>query len=106
MGKTPGKSSATGKKVIERMTKEGKIRTRFGEQEFMASNGKWYSLSQADMSHKIDAVSWWNEIGRNFGAKSNEVRQFMLNSDNYTLDLYSINRSNGAQLGQTYLPLK
>lgn len=107
MGSTPSKKSATGKKVIERMKKENKIRTKKGEVQFKASNGKWYPLSEADMSHKIDAVSWWNSTGRKFGAKSKEVRAFMLDPNNYELDHYSINRSKGAKLGETYLdPLR
>ena len=55
------------------------------------------------MAHKVDAVSWWNEIGRKYGAKSPEVRKFMLDSENYYLEHYSINRSQGAKLNQTYL---
>ncbi|MCT4647880.1 MAG: GH-E family nuclease [Carboxylicivirga sp.] len=103
MGSTPGKKSGTGKKVIERMTEEGKIRTKFGETEFLASNDKWYPLADADMAHKTDAVNWWNETGRFYGAKSKEVREFMKNSDNYYLEHYSINRSQGAKLKKTYL---
>ncbi|MBD8035083.1 GH-E family nuclease [Solibacillus merdavium] len=109
MGSTPGKSSKTGKEVIERMKKENppKIRTtRKGEIEFMAINGKWYSLVNADMAHKTDAVSWWNSTGRYYGAKSPEVREWMLNSNNYKLDHYSLNRSAGAKLKETYLPPK
>jgi hypothetical protein len=79
-----------------------------GLTEFQASNNKWYPLSEADMSHVPgkDAVTWWNQTGRQFGAKAPEVRDFMLNSDHYTLDHFSINRSAGAVLGQTqtYLP--
>ena len=45
------------------------------------------------MAHKVDAVSWWNSVGRKYGAKSKEVRKFMLNPDNYYLEHYSINRS-------------
>ncbi|WP_218923427.1 hypothetical protein [Bacillus pseudomycoides] len=52
MGDTPGKTSSTGKKVIERMKKEGEIKTIRGEEHFLASDGKWYALSEADMSHK------------------------------------------------------
>ena len=40
----------------------------------------------------------------NYGAKSKEVRKFMLNPDNYYLEHYSINRSQGPKLKQTYLP--
>ncbi|MCV6628790.1 MAG: GH-E family nuclease [Flavobacteriaceae bacterium] len=104
MGRNPGKDSRTGREVIERMKSEGKIRYLYGEQQFLASNGKWYAIDQADMAHKVDAILWWNAKGRYFGAKSAEVRQFMLNSDNYYLELFSINRSQGARIGQKYLP--
>jgi 1,4-alpha-glucan branching enzyme len=40
------------------------------------------------MAHKVDAVSWWNSVGRKYGAKSKEVRKFMLNPDNYYLEHY------------------
>jgi len=107
MGSTPGKGSKTGKEVIKRMEDEipPKIRTtRDGEKEFMASDDKWYPIDQADMAHLTDAVSWWNSTGRYYGAKSPEVREWMLNSKNYVLDHYSLNRSAGAKLNETYLP--
>ena len=108
LGRTPGKKSKTGKAVIDRMEKDGLIRTNAetGLKEFKASDGVWRDLSEADMAHKTDAVTWWNQTGREFGAKAPEVRQWMLNSDNYYLEFSSINRSQGAILGQTqtYLP--
>ncbi|QGS49016.1 hypothetical protein FOB89_08855 [Shewanella putrefaciens] len=54
------------------------------------------------MSHRVDAVSWWNSTGRGYGARAPEVRNWMLDSNNYYLDHYSINRSQSAMLGQTY----
>ncbi|WP_342512477.1 GH-E family nuclease [Sporosarcina sp. FSL K6-1522] len=107
MGATPGKSSRTGKEVIERMKNEDppKIRTtRNGRTEFVASDGKWYPLNEADMAHLTDAVSWWNSTGKHYGAKSPEVREWMLDSNNYVLDHYSLNRSAGGELTETYLP--
>jgi hypothetical protein len=86
------------------MQKEGKIREGENGLEFLASDNKWYDLKYADMSHKTDAVSWWNEVGRHYGARSPEVRGWMLDSKNYTLDHMHINRSLGAQIGQGYLP--
>ena len=56
------------------------------------------------MAHKVDAVSWWNSVGRKYGAKSKEVRKFMLNPDNYYLEHYSINRSQRPKLKQPHLP--
>jgi RHS repeat-associated protein len=108
VGRTPGKCSATGRAVIEQMTTEGKIMDDavLGKL-FKASDGEWYSLQLADMTHKVDAVSWWNSTGRDFGANAPEVRQWMLDPQNYTLDLFQINRSSGASLrnsGVRYLP--
>jgi hypothetical protein len=104
LGRTPGKNSRTGRKVQERMQAEGKLRNGPDGTEFKASDGEWYPLKDADMAHNADAVTWWNETGRQYGAKAPEVREWMLDPNNYTLDHYSINRSLGAQIGQTYLP--
>jgi Domain of unknown function (DUF4150)/HNH/ENDO VII superfamily nuclease with conserved GHE residues len=109
LGRTPGKESRTGREVQDRMRAEGKLRENeiTGKTEFQASNKEWYPLDKADMAHSPkDAVTWWNETGRQYGAKSPEVRSFMLDSKNYVLDHYSLNRSAGATLGQTtrYLP--
>ncbi|WP_342560562.1 GH-E family nuclease [Psychrobacillus sp. FSL W7-1457] len=109
LGRTPSKKSRTGSEVIERMKNENppKIRTtRGGKTEFKDNEGEWHDISEADMAHITDAVSWWNEVGRHYGPKSKEVREWMLNSDNYVLDHYSLNRSVGAKLGETYLPPK
>ena len=56
------------------------------------------------MGHIDDAVSWWNKTSRKYGAKSKEVRDWMKKSDNYVLEYFKTNRSNGAKLGTTYLP--
>src|SRR5689334_17259986 len=50
---------------------------------FKASDGEWYPLKLADMSHTTDVVNWWNSTGRAFGAKAPEVRTWMLDSNNY-----------------------
>ncbi|WP_242174786.1 MULTISPECIES: GH-E family nuclease [unclassified Pseudomonas] len=106
LGRTPGKSSKTGREVQDRMRADGKLRENpiTGKTEFQASDKNWYDLSKADMAHKTDAVTWWNTSGRHLGAKSKEVRKWMLDSKNYELDHFSINRSAGAKLGQTYKP--
>ena len=104
LGKTPGKGSRTGKEVQARMRSEGTLRDRNGKTEFKASDGQWHDLSKADMAHNTDAVKWWNETGRQYGAKAPEVRNWMLDSKNYTLDHYSLNRSAGASLPDRYLP--
>jgi hypothetical protein len=108
LGRTPGKGSKTGGEVIERMRGEGTVKTNplTGKDIFKASDGKWYSLDKADMAHKYDAVKWWNDGGKAFGPKSVQAREMMLNSKNYVLDHFSLNRSAGAVLSKTtpYLP--
>lgn len=106
MGRTPGKNSRTGKQVQERLRAEGKIKEDdfTGETIFQDSEGQWHPLRDADMSHRVDAVKWWNEEGKLYGPKSQQVRDWMLDPDNYTLDHYSLNRSAGARLGLTYDP--
>lgn len=108
MGATPGKTSKQGKEVIERMRLQGKIEERLDGTYFHGSDNQWYPLAEADMCHIDDAVTWWNNTGRKFGARTEEIRAFMLKSDNYVLDHFSINRSQGSKLGRTpdgkYLP--
>lgn len=106
LGRTPGKQSRTGREVQKRMRAEGKLRENAltGKTEFQDSKGYWHDISKADMAHKTDGVRWWNETGREFGAKSSEVRTWMRDAENYTLDHFSLNRSAGAKIGKTYLP--
>ncbi|EAZ9274936.1 RHS repeat-associated core domain-containing protein [Salmonella enterica] len=104
LGRTPGKNSRTGREVIARMRQNGDVLDINGQTIFKASDGNWYPLREADMSHTTDAVTWWNNTGRYLGPKSKPVRNWMLDSNNYYLDHYSLNRSAGAQLGQVYLP--
>jgi len=56
------------------------------------------------MGHTKDCVTEWNKRLRKTGAKSPQVRAFMLDSGNYELQPYWENRSAGASLGQEYLP--
>jgi len=112
MGATPDKYSRTGREVLERMRAEGGIE---GEGPLLRGNPNNLHLigdegqliridSRVDMAHTVDAVTWWNNTGRYYGPKAQEVRIFMLNSDNYILQPSSINRAEGASLRQTYLP--
>lgn len=101
LGRTPGKSSRTGREVIERMHKEGKILGK-PPKEKVLHNGEAYPLADCDMGHKRDAVDYWNKEGIHHGAKSPEVRKWMLDPDNYRLEPSSINRSRGARNGMSY----
>jgi len=59
------------------------------------------------MGHIIDAVEWWNQTGRKHGAKSKEVREWMLAPSNYRLEYFRYNRAEGGATKSTYLePLK
>ena len=105
LGRTPGKSSKTGKEVFDRMMQEGTARIKRGKKEFWDPDNKvWRNIKEADMGHIDDAVTYWNTTGRKFGAKSKEVRDWMLDSKNYRYEYYRTNRSRGAQLGENYLP--
>jgi hypothetical protein len=105
LGRTPSKSSATGKEVVKRMEAEGKIQAdSLGEKQVLGPDNKWHAIGKTDMGHLHDAVSWWNAEGRKHGPKSPEVRKWMLDSDNYELEPSSINRSRGAKLKDRYLP--
>jgi len=103
MGRTPGKKSRTGRAVIERMRAEGRIRGAGEDMRFKSStNGKWYLVEDADMAHLTDAVSYWNKRGGFFGAKAREIRTWMRDPNNYELEYYGFNRSQGAKLLETY----
>ena len=52
------------------------------------------------MQNRIASI--WK--GRNYGARSPEVREFMTDPNNYYLEYYGINRSQGTQIGETYKP--
>ncbi|MBS7566736.1 DUF4280 domain-containing protein [Mucilaginibacter sp. Bleaf8] len=110
LGRTPGKASKTGLEVFERMKKSGlarEVTDDFGNvvKEFYDADNKiWRNIKEADMGHIHDAVSWWNSTGRYYGAKSKEVREWMLDSKNYIYEYYKTNRSRGAQLLEEYLP--
>lgn len=102
VGRTPGKGSRTGKAVIARMKAEGKIIGSGKNMRFQSTDKKWYSIKDADMAHKTDAVKYWNSKGGYHGAKTKEVRGWMRDPDNYELEYYSHNRSKGAQLTDRY----
>jgi hypothetical protein len=97
LGKTPTRDSDTGKAVIERMKSENRI-SEDGKL-FRARDGKWYEVAKADMGHyPVDAVTWWNKIGRLHGERSNFVLAWMKNPRHYELEPSAANRSAGGKL--------
>ena len=59
------------------MSQEDKIQKVRGKTQFLDGENKWRPLNEADMAHKTDAVTWWNEVGRDYGPKSKEVREWI-----------------------------
>ena len=107
MGRTPGKNSKTGKAVFKRMRNEKPpmARIKNGKKQFKSKkDGKWYDIDKADMSHKRDAVDWWNNVAnkRGYKPKGEEVRKWMKNPNNYYLEHRTYNRSAGGKIKQTY----
>jgi len=104
MGATPDRESGVGLEVQKQMREAGALVGEGVDRMVLGSDEKWYPISATDMGHKIAAVEYWNNVGRNFGPRSPEVRAFMNDANNYWLEPSSINRSNGASMGLTYLP--
>lgn len=108
LGRTPGKASRTGREVRERMREEGTLRTnRRGQDEFLAEDGNWYQVDspQTHMGHyPVDAVDYWNETGRYLGERSSQVREWMLNSNNYRFEYGPLNSARGGATTSRYLP--
>ena len=104
VGTTPSKNSKTGQVVIDRMIREGNVRqTTSGYELLDPKTGAWVDVDdKIHMGHKIDAVTFWNKIGRYHGEKSAYVRNFMLDPNNYELQIGSYNSSAGASLRQQY----
>jgi len=103
LGPTPGKDSAVGGQVIARMRQQGKITgTPPNEKVYHEPTKKWYPLSECDMGHTVDAVTWWNKKGQIHGAKSDIVRAWMKKPEIYELEPRGVNRSRGAQIGENY----
>ena len=109
VGRNPGKNSRTGREVIARMELENKIKIdkETGVQLVYSEHNKlWYPIDECDMAHIVDAVTWWNEIGRDYGALSPDVRRWMLESKNYYLEYYRVNRVEGGMSLERYLAPK
>ena len=117
VGRTPSKVSKTGRAVMQRMLANDQIQGITSAQiskirrssqipsaaTFTDINGKQYPLRQAHMGHNPeDAVSYWNRCGRYHGAKSQAVRKWMLDPNNYRLEYGPGNCSRGAKSKERY----
>ena len=73
---------------------------------FKDVDGNKYSLKNAYLGHNPeDAVSYWNRCGCYHGAKSQTVRKWMLDSNNYRLEYEPGNCSCGAKGKERYKKL-
>ena len=83
---------------------EGKIKELPNGKKYVYSEKakRWIKLEDCDMSHIKAAVVYWNEEGKYYGPLSPEVRKWMLESKNYYLEYYVINRSEGGKINMSY----
>jgi hypothetical protein len=87
------------------MRNDGLIETRNGEDYFLDRRTKqWYPVDspQTHMGHLEDGVTWWDEKGRYFAARSEEVRAWMNKSSRYEFEYGPANSAEGAGLGEQY----
>ena len=92
-------------KILEKMKSDGKWKDKkgndLGEVMVKGSDGKLYPFEECDMGHRKDAVTGWNERRGQEVPKSRDVRDWMLDEDNYELEPSAINRGKGTG-GETY----
>lgn len=108
LGKTPGKNSKTGREVIERMRQNGDVRFDpvLGEDIFRGQDNVWRPVNRPNVHmghHPMDAVDYWNTTGRLAGPKSQAVRDWMLDSNNYRLEYGPLNSAAGGRTTSRYL---
>ncbi|NLE97994.1 MAG: hypothetical protein GX596_08405, partial [Propionibacterium sp.] len=114
--------STVGKDVLERMHDDDSGQVRGmppGEPEewtreqlervrVRGEDGNWYPYDELNMGHHpIDAVVYWNNVGRFHGPKAPAVVEWMNDPDNYLLQPGPINQEDGRIMGAsgfTYQP--
>jgi hypothetical protein len=115
LGANPGLDSEEGRalylKVAKKMQKQNKLRFAEGSEDIhsvviLHGSGE-YRLDQCHLSHIIDAQAWWNSNGRVTAPRSDVVRAFMEDPDNYELEPAGPNLARGGALsgpGTRYRP--
>lgn len=122
VGSTPSKWSDTGKDVLERMYDEDSsqiknmpkgdksewTRQQLERVQVRGEDGNWYPYKELNMGHyPIDAVVYWNNVGRFHGPRAPEVVDWMHDPGNYILQPGPINQEDGRIMGasgMTYQP--
>lgn len=115
LGDNPSVDSEEGRalflKVAKKMQKQNKLQFADGSEDIhsvviMHESGQ-YRLDQCHLSHIIDAQAWWNSNGRVTAPRSDVVRAFMEDPDNYELEPAGPNLARGGALsgpGTRYRP--
>lgn len=122
LGPNPSRSTAEGRKlekqILERMEREGKarkVKKLNGKEEWQVKNpaydptspdsnfsSEWVNSKNCDFGHHpVDAVDFWNNEGRFYGARSQHVRDWMNNPDNYEMQPKWYNQAEGRDLGNS-----
>ena len=122
VGSTPSKYSNVGKHVLERMHDEDPSQIKnmpdggpedwskddLKKVQVRGEDGKFYGYDECDMGHyPIDAVVYWNNVGRFYGPKAPEVREWMNDPNIYILQPGVLNQGDGRIMGasgMTYQP--
>ncbi|HEX4962036.1 MAG TPA: SpvB/TcaC N-terminal domain-containing protein [Thermoanaerobaculia bacterium] len=115
LGSTPSKASGVGQAVRQRMAASGELHN-YGKKtekvdvwDTTQTKPKLVTLPvpknpKLHMGHDVDAVTFWNKVGKYFGPKDTVVRDFMTDPDNYELEHGPSNSQNGASLATQYDP--
>ncbi len=122
LGANPSRSTAQGKKIeqdiLKRMESEGKarrVKKLNGKEVWEVKNPaydptstdskfktEWVNSKKCDFGHHpVDAVDFWNNEGRFYGARSQHVRDWMNNPDNYEMQPKWYNQAEGRDLGNS-----
>ncbi|MFV3130842.1 polymorphic toxin-type HINT domain-containing protein [Niveispirillum sp. KHB5.9] len=108
VGGTPRPGSPTWRRTLQFYKDEGMWKEENGIQYVMVEQKDgsydWAPLKSVNMGHIVAAVDFWNNGLRKTGKRSWQVRNVMLDDQNYMFELASVNKSNGAKMKKTYLP--
>ena len=101
-----GNLTKTGKEMVERGIEDGTV-IDLGNEKYMfydKTKKEWYDLTKGNvnMGHNIDASGAWQFGLYKEGTKSNAAKEFMNDLNNYSFELPSSNKSNGAKLPFQY----
>lgn len=104
LGGTPGKDSGVGLQVQARMRSQGKLVGQGDQIRFFdRRTQQWHPIKDAQMGHTTDAVTWWKEKGYFYGRKSDPVRAWQNDPNNYELEYGPENLREGAGLKDRYV---